>query len=80
MLPSEANGHPAFGRHPSDYVAGAFHAHSLDVAFAVGTRVSGIALFLHPELLTRFVPPERLAPSDRQPTATTANAKVATHA
>jgi hypothetical protein len=70
-LPSEANGQPAFGCYAWNHMAGTFDAHSRDVVFTIGTRISGITSFLQPELLTRFDLPERLEPADRQSTPTT---------
>jgi RNA polymerase sigma-70 factor (ECF subfamily) len=64
MLPTEANGQPAFGCYAWDPMTGLFEAHSLDVISTVGTRISAITSFLHPELLTHFGLPGHLDPSE----------------
>ncbi|HUF99784.1 MAG TPA: sigma-70 family RNA polymerase sigma factor [Ilumatobacter sp.] len=73
MLPTEANGQPAFGCYAWKPVAGTFEAHSLDVVSTIGMRISDITSFLHPELLTRFGLPKHLDPSDEQQTQSRAD-------
>ncbi len=69
LLPTEANGQPAFGCYAWDAVAGTFAPHSLDVVSIIGMRIHDITSFLHPELLTHFGLPKHLDPSCDQQTS-----------
>ena len=60
MVPTEANGQPAFGCYAWNPAAQIFEAHSLDVLSTTRGQVNGITSFLLPRILGRFGLPKRL--------------------
>jgi RNA polymerase sigma-70 factor, ECF subfamily len=62
VLPTSANGQPAFGHYIWREEAGAFVANELSVLTLAGDRIAGLTVFRDPLLLTRFRLPERIEP------------------
>jgi RNA polymerase sigma-70 factor, ECF subfamily len=60
LIPTRANGQPAFGRYVRDPHAGIAHAHGLTVLSLDGEKVVEIASFLGTSLLSRFGLPRTL--------------------
>jgi RNA polymerase sigma-70 factor (ECF subfamily) len=61
VLPTSANGQPAFGHYIFSDEAGAFVANELSVLTLAGDRIAALTVFRDPPLLTRFGLPERIA-------------------
>jgi RNA polymerase sigma-70 factor, ECF subfamily len=62
VLPTSANGQPAFGHYIWSDEAGAFVANELSVLTLAGDRIAELTVFRDPPLLTRFRLPERIEP------------------
>jgi RNA polymerase sigma-70 factor (ECF subfamily) len=62
VLPTSANGQPAFGHYIWDFEAGAFVANELSVLTIAGDRIAELTVFRDPPQLTRFGLPERIEP------------------
>jgi RNA polymerase sigma-70 factor (ECF subfamily) len=62
VLPTIANGQPAFGHYIWSDEAGAFVANELSVLTLAGDRIAELTVFRDPPLLTRFHLPERIEP------------------
>jgi RNA polymerase sigma-70 factor (ECF subfamily) len=62
VLPTSANGQPAFGHYIWSDEAGAFVANELSVLTLAGDRIAELTVFRDPPLLTRFHLPERIEP------------------
>jgi RNA polymerase sigma-70 factor, ECF subfamily len=62
VLPTSANGQPAFGHYIWREAAGAFVANELSVLTLRGAEIEGVTFFRDPEAPLRFGLPERLAP------------------
>lgn len=60
LVPTRANGQPAFGRYVRDPQAGIVHAHGLTVLSLDGEKVVQITSFLDTGMLTRFGLPRTL--------------------
>jgi hypothetical protein len=60
LIPTRANGQPAFGRYLSDPHAPVRHAHGLIVLTLSGARVSAITGFTDNSVLARFGLPRTL--------------------
>jgi len=60
VLPTSANGQPAFAHYRWEDDADAFVGHGIAVLTLQGDRISELTFFREPELLARFGLPERL--------------------
>jgi RNA polymerase sigma-70 factor (ECF subfamily) len=60
LVPTRANGQPAFGRYLSDPHAPVAHAHGLIVLTLSGDRISAVAGFTDNSVLPRFGLPRTL--------------------
>ncbi|MEV6610141.1 sigma-70 family RNA polymerase sigma factor [Kutzneria sp. NPDC051319] len=54
LIPTHANGQPAFGRYARDPRAGVAHAHGITVLTLAGDRITRMTAFLGADLLPRF--------------------------
>jgi RNA polymerase sigma-70 factor (ECF subfamily) len=61
VLPTRANGQPAFGHYIWSDDAGAFVANELSVLTLTGDRIAALTVFRDPPQLTRFGLPERIS-------------------
>ena len=61
LIPTRANGQPAFGCYLQDAHAPVFHAHGLIVLTLEGDRISAITRFVDNSILARFGLPRMLA-------------------
>jgi RNA polymerase sigma-70 factor (ECF subfamily) len=64
IVPTSANGQPAFGEYIWDADQAAFVPHGISVLTLDGARISEIAAFLTPEPFARFGLPDRISSAD----------------
>jgi RNA polymerase sigma-70 factor (ECF subfamily) len=69
LVPTRANGQPAFGKYIWDEEAEAFTAHSISVLTLEGGQIAELTTFLDAELLPRFGLPDEIA-GNQTPTQT----------
>ena len=62
LIPTRANGQPAFGRYALDPQTGIARAHGLTVLSLDGGKIAELASFLGPDLLARFGLPASFRP------------------
>jgi RNA polymerase sigma-70 factor (ECF subfamily) len=62
IVPTRANGQPAFGHYTPDADTGTFIAHGIHVLTLDGAEIAEITAFLTPEAFARFGLPDRIRP------------------
>jgi RNA polymerase sigma-70 factor (ECF subfamily) len=60
LIPTRANGQPAFGCYVPDEHAGIYHAHGIMVLTLAGDRISAITRFIDSGIIRRFGLPRTL--------------------
>jgi hypothetical protein len=60
LIPTRANGQPAFGCYVSDEPAGIYHAHGIMVLTLAADRISAVTRFIDSGIISRFGLPRTL--------------------